>query len=55
MDSFPAVKFFSPTDQTQLFPTPITCFRVDKRVQGYSWRDWASWYKLLKLIDEWPF
>jgi hypothetical protein len=55
MDAFPAVKFFSSTDQTTDLPTPITCVRVDKHVNGGSWRDWASWYKLLKLIEEIPF
>jgi hypothetical protein len=55
MVAFPAIKFFSATDQTSSFPTPIQCVRVDKHVNGGSWRDWASWYKLLKLVEEIPF
>jgi hypothetical protein len=55
MDSFPAVKFFSATDVSQTFPTPITCVRVDKTVAGVSWRTWAGWFKLLRLLDGFPF
>lgn len=55
MDAFPAVKYFSASDESQTFPTPITCYRVDKQVAGISWREWASWAKLLKFVDEWPF
>lgn len=54
-DAIPAVKWFSSTDQTTDLPVPITCVRIDKSVNGGSWRDWASWYKLLKLIEEIPF
>jgi len=55
MEAFPAIKFFSASDQTQEFPTPITCTRVDKHVNGFSYRDWASWYKLLRFVDGFPF
>lgn len=55
MQDFPAIKFFSSTDQTSTFPTPIQCFRVDKAVHGFSFRDWADWYKLLKFLDGFPF
>jgi hypothetical protein len=51
MDAFPAVKFFSATDQTQVFPTPITCYRVDKAVAGANAREWAGWFKLLRYLD----
>jgi hypothetical protein len=54
MDAFPAIKFFSATDQSQSFPTPITCTRVDKPVNGVSWRDWASWFKLARYLNQLP-
>jgi hypothetical protein len=54
MQDFPAIKYFSATDQTATFPTPVTCYRVDKHVDGFSWSDWASWYKLLKFVDGFP-
>ena len=54
MDEFPAIKWFSSSDVSGAFP-PITCTRVDKQVVGGSWSDWASWAKLLKIIDRWPF
>lgn len=53
-DNFPALKWFSPTDQSQGLPFPITCNRVDRHVAGGSWSDWAGWFKLLKLVDVWP-
>lgn len=55
MDSFPAIKFFSATDQSQVLPTPITCVRVDKHVSGQSWNTWAGWFKLLRYLDDFPF
>lgn len=55
MDAFPAVKFFSPSDASQELPTPITCVRVDKHVTGVSWSDWASWFKLARILNAWPF
>lgn len=54
-DGFPALKWFSPTDQTATLPTPITCYRVDKEVAGFSYSDWASWAKLTKLLSRFPF
>lgn len=53
-DTVPAIKYFSPTDDSRSLPVPITCYRVDKRVQGFSYSDWASWYKLAKLFDSFP-
>jgi hypothetical protein len=53
MDAFPAIKFFSATDQSQTFPTPITCVRVEKPV-GTDWRTWAGWFKLLRYLDAFP-
>jgi hypothetical protein len=55
MDAFPAIKFFSSSDQSQTFPTPITCTRVDKPVTGQSWSTWSAWFKLLKYLDDFPF
>jgi hypothetical protein len=55
MQAFPAIKFFSSTDQSQSLPTPIECVRVDKHISGASWREWAGWFKLLKYLDEFPF
>lgn len=55
MDGFPAIKFFSASDVSQTFPTPISCVRVDKHITSASWREWASWFKLAKLLEEWPF
>jgi hypothetical protein len=53
--NFPAIKWFSSSDQSGDFPTPIRCYRVDKQVNGFSYSDWASWYKLLKFVDGFPF
>ena len=55
MESFPAIKWFSSSDQSQTFPTPITCVRVDKHVSGASWREWASWLKLTRYLSDFPF
>jgi hypothetical protein len=55
MVAFPAIKFFSPDDQSQDFPYPIECVRVDKQVMGVSWSDWHSWFRLARLLDAWPF
>lgn len=55
MDGFPAIKFFSPTDQSQGGPFPVTCTRIDKPVHGVSWSDWGAWFKLAKYLDTWPF
>jgi hypothetical protein len=49
-DSFPAIKFFSPTDVSSSIP-PVTCYRVDKHVAGVSWSDWAGWFKLAHYLD----
>jgi hypothetical protein len=54
MDSFPAIKFFSATDQSQGGPFPVTCVRVDKHIAS-GWREWASWFKLAQLLERWPF
>jgi hypothetical protein len=54
MDTFPAIKFFSATDQSQTLPTPITCVRVDKHVAGADWKTWAGWFKLIRFLDAWP-
>lgn len=54
-DDFPAIKWFSATDVSRTFPTPITCVRVDKQVNGFSYREWASWFKLLRFVDGLPF
>jgi hypothetical protein len=53
-DTTPVIKWFSPTDESQQLPVPITCYRVDKAVDGYSFTDWAGWFKLLKLLDRFP-
>lgn len=50
----PAIKWFSATDQTRTFPEPIKCVRVDKAVHGFSYKEWAAWYKLLKFVDGVP-
>jgi hypothetical protein len=54
MEDFPAIKFFSATDQSATFPTPISCVRVSKPVHGFSYRVWADWYKLLRFIEDLP-
>lgn len=53
MDEFPAIKWFSPTDSSSSFP-PVTCYRVDKHVDGFSFSDWASWFKLSRLFERFP-
>jgi len=55
MTNLPAVKWFSSSDQSQGGPFPIECVRVDKPVFGGSYSEWAAWYKLLKLVQAWPF
>jgi hypothetical protein len=52
-DAFPAIKWFSPADVSSSVP-PVTCYRVSKHVDGFSWSDWASWFKLLKLLERFP-
>lgn len=53
MEAFPAIKFFSETDQSQDFPTPITCVRVDKPVHT-DWKTWAGWFKLARFLEGFP-
>lgn len=53
MEAFPAIKFFSASDVSQTFPTPISCIRVDKPV-GTSWRTWRNWFQLAKFLSELP-
>lgn len=53
-DNFPAIKWFSSSDVSRTFPTPVTCTRVDRHVAGVSWREWASWFKLAKYLDNVP-
>jgi hypothetical protein len=50
----PAIKWFSSSDVSGMFPIPVTCYRVDKTVNGFSFSDWASWYKLFRLIEDFP-
>lgn len=52
-DSFPAIKYFSDRDESQTFPTPITCIRVDKP-EGTDWKSWAAWFKLVRYLDSFP-
>jgi len=53
MEAFPAIKFFSSTDQSTTFPTPISCVRVDKPV-GTSWKVWSDWFKLAQFLEGIP-
>lgn len=53
-DAFPAIKWFSAVDASSSVP-PVTCVRVDKKVMGASWREWASWQKLARLVEQFPF
>lgn len=50
MQDFPAIKFFSSSDQSASFPTPIQCVRVDKPVNS-SWRSWRDWAKIMELLE----
>lgn len=52
-DAFPAIKWFSETDQSSTVP-PVTCYRVSKQVNGFSFSDWASWAKLGRLLEQFP-
>lgn len=51
MQAFPAIKWFSASDQSRLLPTPVQCVRVDKPVGG-SWRSWANWVKIGQLLED---
>lgn len=53
MDAFPAIKWFSPSDQTASVPA-ITCVRVDQHVSGVSIREWLGWSKISQLLERWP-
>lgn len=53
LETFPALKYFSATDQSQRLPVPISCVRVDKPV-GTDWKTWAGWFKLLRYLGEFP-
>lgn len=46
----PIIKYFSASDQTDIF-LGIKCYKVDKRVEGLSWRDLLSARKVAQLID----
>jgi hypothetical protein len=48
------IKWFSPTDVSDPV-LGLRCFKVDKYVAGVSWRDWASWFKLARYLDDFPF
>jgi hypothetical protein len=50
MQAFPAIKWFSGTDQSRTFPTPVQCIRVDKPVNA-GWRTWANWAKVMQLLE----
>lgn len=54
MDDFPAIKFFSNSDQSTTLPTPISCFRVDKHVAGVDYRTFFSWNKLAQYLEDFP-
>lgn len=53
-DDFPAIKWFSTSDVSGTYPTPVTCSRVDRQVAGVSWREWTSWLKLAKYLSDLP-
>jgi len=53
MEAFPAIKFFSETDQSTTFPTPISCVRVEKPV-GTDLKTWAGWFKLARFLQGLP-
>lgn len=53
-DGFPAIKWFSATDASTEFP-PVTCYRVDKKVVGVSASTWADWFKLLRVLEKYPW
>jgi hypothetical protein len=48
------IKWFSPSDVSDPV-LGLRCFKVDKYVAGVSWRDWASWFKLARYLDDFPF
>jgi hypothetical protein len=52
--TFPAIKWFDTADRSQIFPFPVSCYRVEKHVVGYSWREFAAWTKLARLLSNWP-
>lgn len=53
MEAFPAIKYFAASDESQTFPTPITCVRVEKPV-GTSLSTWAGWFKLARYLGDFP-
>lgn len=47
------MKWFSPSDVSDPH-LGLTCVKVDKPVAGVSWREWAGWFKLAQLLDNFP-
>ena len=57
LDEQPAIKWGSTSDTSQEFPIPISCRRLETPFPGESNgpTSWATWFKMARLIDGFPF
>ena len=53
-EQFPAVKFFENDDLTGAFPG-LTCEAVLTPHPSSNWKSWAGMWKLVRLLESWPW
>lgn len=51
---FPAVKWGSSSDQTGKIPG-LVCTKLEKPLPGSGPSAWAAWWKIARLIENFPF
>lgn len=52
--AFPAYKWFASSDDTDVFPG-VVCARVDRPPPGGNYGSWAGWWKIARLVTQWPW
>ena len=52
--STPGIVFPSSTDETGTLPG-LTCVKLEEPLPGSSATTWATFWKILRLIEAWPF
>lgn len=52
--ALPGYKWFSDQDVTAP-ALGLTCTKLEDKPPGSTWGNYASWYKILRLITEWPW
>lgn len=52
--ALPLVKWYSTSDLSGELPG-LTCVKVEGKAPSSSWSSWAGFYKILRLIDAFPW